>query len=130
MSCLWGSYATLNQAKYIFPVNHHGNHWIIVYADLRKGYICAINPMNPNTADDHSRFLANRIAAFLNALFDTRLSYVNMDTYLPKQRDGYNCGIYILMYMLLFCLHLDKILTLDPSQTRLLSVLWIVRGYI
>ena len=61
-----GMHQPLDQGKYFFPVNHRGNHWIVVYADLLNGHISAINPINPQNADVYSLNIAFQLGSFFN----------------------------------------------------------------
>ena len=85
------------------PINVGGVHWVMVVVDFKSQEILSIDPLNAEALVEPMRI----VARFLNDLASLRK--ISTSTHVlswkrttvtdhPVQQDGYNCGIYVLLY--------------------------------
>ena len=87
------------------PVNIRNQHWILLFIDCQRLAFCPINPFSPlspqqGNLDLITPFLTVFVTEFgLSSLILEVPSFVKR---FPTQKDAFNCGVYVLMYMLAF----------------------------
>ena len=96
--------------EWFFPLIRDGDpHWWVMHVDVEGRNYRVLDPFCPNRAApvERVRVAEELLAWVLRALYRTKIT---MDEFeydaeyiykLPNQLDGYNCGIYVGMYMLM-----------------------------
>ena len=96
---------------WLFPLIRDGDpHWWLLYADMGATTYCVIDPFSPNSAapDRRVQVAQELLAWVLRAMFGKRITFEQMEYFpiynyvLPQQLDGYNCGVYVGLYMAMF----------------------------
>jgi Ulp1 family protease len=96
---------------WLFPLIRDGDpHWWLLYADVGAKTNCVIDPLSPNSAapDRRVQVAQELLEWVLRAMFGKRITFEEMEYFpqynyvLPAQLDGYNCGVYVGLYMTMF----------------------------
>ena len=89
----------------LLPVNLNNNHWTLFYINTSTSTYCPINPFCPSQPQEDDILLAKKFIKDLSSIFGTQEYYLEIPqiaSYFPKQEDGFNCGMYVLLYILSF----------------------------
>lgn len=89
----------------LLPVNINENHWILLYINISNLTYCPINPFCPSQPQKNDVLKAKEFMTdFANILGTQKyhLEVPQLASYFPKQEDGFNCGMYVLLYILGF----------------------------
>lgn len=106
------------------PVNIGNYHWILLVANLRRNVVVLIDSMPKSNPPLN---LANDMANFINderrkLQLPSQPMQIGAYSEIPQQRDGFNCGIYALMYAQLImegrALHKTVFDGNDANETR------------
>jgi hypothetical protein len=104
------------------PVNLNNSHWILIRMDFKQRHCSTIDPYAPAKSGEHTRiakFIANSIwKEFGMELPKFSEGAVPYSALLPVQRDPYNCGIYVCVYLVLLRLVDAGIPIEDFSSSR------------
>ena len=94
---------------WLFPMTKQGDpHWWLLFADVDQMCYHILDPFSPNTEAPKDRVAAGQelLAWVLQVLFNNKQKTIDDFQFypsylytLPVQRDGYNCGIYVALYM-------------------------------
>lgn len=83
---------------FIFPVNYNNVHWFMIYANVSLETIYIIDSLNMIGIEERQQFS--------QAIYKWLENYFSMDDWTvqhfapcPVQRDGFNCGIHVLINM-------------------------------
>ena len=94
---------------WLFPLIRVGDpHWWLMYVDVSERSYAVIDPFSPNSAAPTRRVQAAQdlLQWVLEALYGDEITFKDFEycaefAYkLPEQKDGFNCGIYVALYML------------------------------
>ena len=103
-----GKALTVVPDVWLFPLIRAGDpHWWLLYADVGGRQYYVLDPYSPNSAAPAHRVrVAQELLQWvLCALYGKSLCFEEMEYIpnyiytLPQQDDGYNCGIYVCLYM-------------------------------
>ena len=126
-----GSSKTSVPEGWLFPLIRDGDpHWWLLYADVGAKYYNIIDPFSPNSAAPERRVqVAQELLSWvLTALFGKRITMDDMEYFpvynyvLPAQEDGYNCGVFVGLYMAMLARNLINYkwpLDIDEYRWRL-----------
>ena len=115
---------------FLFPININNPHWILLYIDTKRLTFCPINPFTPSTPrSDDSELLMPFLETFGSefGIPALNLEVPSLTNIFPAQKDSYNCGIYILMYIMAFIEEQENIKCRFPysaMQFRVLMSAW------
>ena len=95
------AYKHLGRVDVIFgPYHKGGNHWTLVYVDVKKGELVYIDPMRPRNEHDMAEEICQKWlewALLHNAVCPESVVPHNLKPVTVKdavQKDGRNCGIF------------------------------------
>lgn len=89
----------------LLPVNLNNNHWILFYINTHSHTYCPINPFSPSQPQENDLLIANTFMKDFTEILGAPEYFPTVPQitlHFPKQIDGFNCGIYILLYTLGF----------------------------
>ena len=89
----------------LLPVNINENHWILLYINISNLTHCPINPFCPLLPQKNDVLKAKEFMTDFANILGTQnyhLEVPQLASYFPKQEDGFNCGMYVLLYILGF----------------------------
>jgi Ulp1 protease family, C-terminal catalytic domain len=104
--------------QYLFiPINVDGNHWVMVLVDLANKVMWSLDPLPTKSMSPQlaivARFLCD-LAQLRNQVPLQVQSWSRMPmTNIPTQKDGFNCGVYVLLYAEL--ISRPAVLAIDPT---------------
>jgi hypothetical protein len=128
----------------LIPINVGNNHWILGLICFRDQTYYVLDPFCPSSPTEHKLEIVQRVILEVKKMFTNLLPENLIFTasapknvkYLPIQRDGYNCGTYISIYMLIYSIQqpnepfIGRFLPDSIDECRFLMLTWILRGEI
>ena len=94
---------------WLFPLIRVGDpHWWLMYVDVSERSYAVIDPFSPNSAAPTRRVQVGQelLQWVLEALYGEEVTFAEFEYVpefeykLPAQRDGFNCGVFVSLYML------------------------------
>lgn len=102
-----------------FPINAHGVHWILLFVDVEANTTYVLDPSSRSSNEESS--VHAKFAQLWQEVFpEKKIEWDVSDCEYPRQKDGYNCGIFILHYMTEILRNgaLEIRLAFDPAVAR------------
>ena len=114
----------------LFPISLLNNHWILVHLDCSTCSFWTFDPFSPTQPTQEHLEIAEIIAKHIQNEFGLSVFSKNMpliSTTLPTQKDNYNCGVYVLWYLLLLTLKANIIFhdQYGADMLRILLCAWV-----
>lgn len=105
----------------------YANHWCLLVLDTVDGTVLALDPLKLGDSDvlKHARFWFNKYIAKCQSKYNNALCKMAWqvipcsDKSRPLQRDGVNCGIYIMYYMDCITRNKNYLLSFNPDESRI-----------
>jgi hypothetical protein len=118
----------------LVPVNLDNNHWLLIVIWCQALAFTILNPVHPTQPTQKEISIGHRVTAVVQEAFMLgAFEYVHLDvgSRFPIQRDGFNCGIFIIIYALRIIFNIVDIqwhqtYLDDPSAVRLLMTAWLL----
>jgi hypothetical protein len=108
-----------------------GDHWILFYVNLSRLTIWPINPYHPMEASARDLYFAEQLGNDLAKEFHLDNFTTEIPVVLqvvPVQNDTYNCGVYVISYMMAFLephlLENSPYFPFSTDQMRILLMAW------
>jgi hypothetical protein len=89
----------------LLPVNLNDNHWVLFYINTHSHTYCPINPFSPSQPQENDLLTAKTFMKDFTEILGAPEYFPTvpqLTLHFPQQVDGFNCGIYILLYILSF----------------------------
>ena len=80
-------------------------HWILLFIDCQRLALCPINPLTPLSPQQGDLDLITPFVTVFFTEFGLSSLILEVPSFIkrfPTQKDAFNCGVYVLMYMLAF----------------------------
>lgn len=105
--------------KIAMPIHVNGNHWCFILIDLKKKHFSFLDPQGGTENQRKTYF--NRFLKFMsqlpnNSLKSSEWNIISTDH--VKQRDNYNCGIYVIHFFKAIIRNEPLISEFDPDGFR------------
>jgi len=109
----------------LLPMAKYNQHWILIYIDCVAHTFWVFDPFTPDQPSEENLNIADLICGFLQNKFGLQQFNIQIPDFchiLPVQKDGYNCGIFVLIYLYIIILkhHLSFHDYYGPQIFRLL----------
>ena len=113
----------------LFP-HTRGDHFILLLIDCGNNKIHVLDPLSKNPAESDVE-LALALGDALHREFGIGpFVYELYAKELPRQTDGFNCGIFVIMYLVSFCLKRSDIFMFTVNEFRCFLLQWILTKHI
>ena len=123
--------------KLLIPFNSNNSHWILFVVDLTQRTAYAVDPYTPNKASKENVRITNEIVKLLLSMPDLKLKKKGIKVQernkltLPSQHDGYNCGVFVCLYMALIVFDTFPHLTTEAvPKYRAFIAYWILHKFL
>ena len=91
----------------LLPMAKNNQHWILIYIDCVAHTFWVFDPFTPDQPSEENLNIAELICGFLQGEFGLEQFNKHKPDFchsLPVQKDGYNCGIFVLIYLYIIVL--------------------------
>ena len=118
--------------KLVFPICLENTHWISIYVDCHQHTYWAIDPFAPSEPKQEYLDIGFIITHYLETEFGLEPFQQKEPVFckaFPKQKDQFNCGIYLLWYLYILVLNenLELPIPFGPDIFRVLLTTWIIK---
>jgi hypothetical protein len=123
----------LRLEKVLFPIYQANRHFVLVEVDFKQKTFCPINPFFPTQPDINDILVGEKIVDEISKEFGfNRFTLLIKDYELPAQVDGFNCGVFTILYMISLTLGRNRINNFERSidEYRILLLFWLLKGKI
>ena len=111
-------------------------HWVLGVIDVEQAQAFVVNPFHTEKADNEDAKLVKDLVHFMKGIKKPlslqlwmHFSFPEENAYpLTQQMDGYNCGIYVCLYILHFVFDEFVEPPVDPAQMRVWIVYWLLKS--
>ena len=117
----------------LLPINTGNFHWILCVIDCTKSTFSILDPYQPaNPSHDYIQKSHLVCDVFSQEFYLPHFSHEIWDHHVPAQEDDYNCGVFVIWFMLYFSFGPDNLyLELASSsidKMRVLIATWLLKG--
>jgi len=117
--------------RLLFPVNVNSNHWILIELNIKDQTYWPYDPFSPAHPSSSDIVAAELIANAFGEEFGFHFNLQFCDYDFPVQKDGFNCGLFVCLYIISLVLDPSlkpKRFGKSPMEYRILLLAWIIRN--